>query len=340
MNIREAIGTLIERTDLSQDNAAQVMEEIMTGTATPAQIAAFLTALRMKGETAAEIAGMAQVMQMKSNHVPFDGTAVDTCGTGGDGVNTFNISTTVAFVVAGAGVTVAKHGNRAMSSASGSADVLDALGVNIDLNAEGVLRCLHEANIGFMFAPNFHPSMRYAGPVRREMGIRTIFNILGPLTNPARVRHQIIGVPHETVAHKVAWALGYLGTARSFVVHGHGGMDELSLSGPSSMYEVYAHREPTHMVVEPTNFGIERAPIEALRGGNANENAAITLAILNGTERGPKRDVVVLNAAVALMAGQNLSNLHDALYRAQTSIDEGQAKECLERLKHVSYTLA
>lgn len=336
MNIREAITTVVGGTDLSQGDAAMVMEEIMTGSATPAQIGAFLTALHLKGESHTEIAGMAEVMHMKATSVPFDGPAIDTCGTGGDGSRTFNISTTAAFVVAGAGLTVAKHGNRAMSSSAGSADVLEALGVHIELDAEGVARCLREAGIGFMFAPKFHPAMRYAGPVRREIGIRTVFNILGPLSNPARVRHQLIGTPSATLAQKLARALSHLDMTHAIVVHGDGGMDELSLSGPSLLFEVRGNQEPEKKVLEPSDFGLARAELQTLRGGNAVENAATTRAILEGKERGPRRDVVLLNAAAALVAGDIASTIEEGLDLARTSLEQGHALTHLDRLIEVS----
>src|SRR5580765_4087550 len=232
MSIRDQIIQLVRGQDLAQAEAAEAMEEIMTGAATPAQIAAFLTALHVKGETEAEIAGMAQVMRDKATPVHFDGAVLDTCGTGGDASGTFNISTTAA-----------KHGNRAASSVCGSADVLEGLGVNIELDAEGVARCLRQAGIGFMFAPKFHPAMRFAGPVRREIGIRTAFNILGPLTNPARARHQVLGVPDAALAEKMARALSRLDTVHALVVHGHGGLDELALSGPNLVFEVRGGQE-------------------------------------------------------------------------------------------------
>src|SRR5439155_20595651 len=233
MSIRDQIIQLVRGKDLSQEPAADAMEETMTGVATPAQIAAFLTALHLKGETPAEIAGMAHVMRAKATRVFYDAPLLDTAGTGGDSSGTFNISTTAAFVEAGNGATVAKHGNRAASSVCGSADVLEGLGVNIELDAEGVARCLRQAGIGFMFAPKFHPAMRFAGPVRREIGIRTAFNILGPLTNPARARHQVLGVPDAVLAEKMARALSRLDTVHALVVHGDGGLDELALSGPN-----------------------------------------------------------------------------------------------------------
>ncbi len=343
MTIREAIGSVTRGRDLEQDEAAAVMHEIMEGEATPAQIAAFLTALHIKGETATEIAGMAQVMRDKAVPVPFEATAVDTCGTGGDGSNTFNISTTTAFVVAGAGLTVAKHGNRAMSSAAGSADVLEALGVKVELDADDVVRCMHEASIGFIFAPRFHPAMRYAGPVRREIGIRTVFNVLGPLTNPARVRHQVIGAPTAPLAQKLARALALLGVEHGLVVHGDGGLDELSLSGPGLMFQVRGGNEqddPQRIIVDPADYGLERAPREALRGGSAADNAAIIRAILEGREQGPPRDVVLLNAAAALMAGDMVPNIAEGLVLARESIDRGQALARLEALVRASNATA
>jgi anthranilate phosphoribosyltransferase len=339
MHIKEAISTVVGGKDLSQAEAAAVMEEIMTGMATPAQIAAFLTAMRLKGETFTEIAGMAETMQMKAIHVPYEGVAIDTCGTGGDGARTFNISTTVAFVVAGAGLTVAKHGNRAMSSASGSADVLEALGVKIDLDADGVAQCMQEAGIGFMYAPMFHPAMKHAGPVRREIGIRTVFNLLGPLTNPARVLHQVIGVPSTLMAQKIAHALSLLGANHALVIHGDGGLDELSLSGPGLIYQVKNGGEPERKIIDPSELGLERAPREVLVGGNAEENATITRHILEGKDTGPRRDIVLLNAAAGLLVGNLVPDLQSGIAMARTSVESGQALGCLEALKEVSNSL-
>lgn len=332
MSIRDAIIAVTNGNDLSQMEAAATMDEIMTGTATPAQIAAFLTALHLKGETDAEIAGMAEVMRAKATHVYFDGPIVDTCGTGGDASNTFNISTTAAFVAAGAGLIVAKHGNRAMSSACGSADVLEGLGVNIELDAEGVTRCLREAGIGFMFAPKFHPAMRFAGPVRREIGIRTAFNILGPLTNPAGARHQVLGVASAALAEKLAHALSRLGAVHALVVHGDGNVDELTLSGPNIIFDVRAGREPERTLLSPTDLRLDLAPREALRGGSIGDNVAIARAILERRERGPKRDVVLLNAAAALVAGDAAPDMLTGLDMARASLDAGRALERLERL--------
>jgi anthranilate phosphoribosyltransferase len=336
MNIREAIATVVARRDLTQAEAASVMEEIMSGAATPAQIGAFLTALHMKGETDAEIAGMAAVMREKATHVYFDGPVIDTCGTGGDGAHTFNISTTAAFVAAGAGLTVAKHGNRAMSSVCGSADVLEGLGVQIELDAEGVARCLREAGIGFMFAPKFHPAMRFAGPVRREIGIRTVFNILGPLTNPARARYQVLGVASAALAEKLAYALSRLETIHALVVHGDGGVDELTLSGPNLIFEVRAGQPPRQIIVTPEDVGLARAPQDALRGGDVAYNVAIIRAILSGEDQGPRRDVVLLNAAAAMVAGDLAPDLKTGVAMARHSIDSGRALERLNRMIAVS----
>ncbi len=336
MNIREAIIAIVAGRDLSQAEAASAMEELMSGEATPAQIGAFLTALHLKGETDAEIAGMAEVMRLKATPVYVDGPVADTCGTGGDGSHTFNISTAAAFVAAGAGLTVAKHGNRAMSSICGSADVLEGLGVKIDLDAEGVARCLREAGIGFMFAPKFHPAMRFAGPVRREIGIRTAFNILGPLTNPARARHQVLGVASAPLAEKLARALSRLDTTHALVVHGDGGVDELSLSGPNLIFDVRGGQAPRQFTLHPAELGLRPATAEALRGGDVATNVAIVRGVLDGGDQGPRRDVVLLNAAAALVAGDKAEDMGAGLALARASLDEGRALERLGRLVAVS----
>jgi anthranilate phosphoribosyltransferase len=336
VNIREAIIATVAGRDLSQAEAASAMEEIMSGEATPAQIGAFLTALHLKGETDAEIAGMAEVMRLKATPVYVDGPVADTCGTGGDGSHTFNISTAAAFVAAGAGLTVAKHGNRAMSSVCGSADVLEGLGVRIDLDAEGVARCLREAGIGFMFAPKFHPAMRFAGPVRREIGIRTAFNILGPLTNPARARHQVLGVASAALAEKLARALSRLDTTHALVVHGDGGVDELSLSGPNLIFDVRGGQAPHQFTLHPEELGLRSAPAEALRGGDVATNVAIVRGVLDNSDQGPRRDVVLLNAAAALVAGDRAETMGAGLALARASLDEGRALERLGRLVAVS----
>jgi len=330
--MREFILKLLEREDLSEAEAERAMDIIMSGEATPAQIGAFMTALRMKGETIAEITGCARAMRRKATPVRAQQPLlVDTCGTGGDGAGTFNISTTVAFVVAGAGLPVAKHGNRSVSSSSGSADVLEALGVNINLGPEDIARCIDEVGIGFLFAPALHGAMRHAAGPRRELGVRTIFNLLGPLTNPAGAAAQVLGVFAAGLTEPMAAALGRLGSRRAFVVYGLDGLDEISISGPTRVSELGPGGVRTYQI-EPEQFGIARAPREAIRGGRARENAAITLEVLRG-ERGPRRDVVLINAAAALVAGGMAADIEEGLARARESIDSGRAMEKLERLR-------
>jgi anthranilate phosphoribosyltransferase len=336
VDIREMLVAVVGGRDLSQPEAAAMMEAIMSGVATPAQIGAFLTALHLKGESDAEIAGMAEVMRLKATPVEVDGPVTDTCGTGGDGSNSFNISTAAAFVAAGAGLVVAKHGNRAMSSVCGSADVLEGLGVKIELDAAGVARCLREAGIGFMFAPQFHPAMRFVGPVRREIGIRTVFNILGPLSNPARARHQVLGAASAPLAEKLAHALSRLGTSHALVVHGDGGVDELSLSGPNLVFVVRAGQPPERRLIDPAELGLARASQAALRGGDVATNVAIVRGVLGGDDAGPRRDVVLLNAAAALVAGDMAATMADGLELARASLADGRAHARLERLIAVS----
>jgi len=333
--IREAISSLVSGCSLTMEEAASVMEEIMTGEATPAQFAAVVTALRIKGETAEEIAGLASVMRSKATPVLVTVPVIDTCGTGGDGSFTFNISTAAAFVAAGAGLKVAKHGNRAMSSQCGSADVLEALGVKIDLNAEQVQECLQEVGIGFMFAPVFHPAMKYASAPRREIGIRTVFNILGPLTNPARAEYQVLGVPNEELGEKIASVLHRLGTKHSLVVHGTGGMDEISISGSSLVWDVTEYGVSPPYEICPEDFGFEKASVTGIRGGTPDENAEVLRRILNG-ERGAKRDVVVMNTAAALVAGNRASDFKEGAHIAEKVIDNGQAQAKLEELINFS----
>lgn len=337
--IRDAIGKLIRHQDLEPEEATTVMREIMGGEASAAQIAGFLTALAMKGETDSEIAAMAMVMREHVVRVHIDRPLVDTCGTGGDGSQTFNISTTAAFVVAGAGVSVAKHGNRAMSSACGSADVLEALGVNLELSAEGVIHCIEQAGIGFLFAPSFHPAMRFASPVRREIGIRTVFNLLGPVTNPAGATYQVVGVPTPTLAQKVARAMSKLNMTRALVITGDGGMDELSLSGPNLIFDVIGDREPERLVIDAEELGFARASREALRGGDRTNNARILRSVLEGTEQGACSDVVVLNAAAALMTTGRASDLVTALPLARRSLESGAALRALDTLIQTSQTV-
>jgi len=336
--IREAIDTLVSGSSLTFEQAAGVMEEIMSGEATPAQIAAFVTALRIKGETVEEIAGLASVMRAKAIPVVVTPPVVDTCGTGGDNCSSINISTAAAFVAAGAGLKVAKHGNRAMTSHCGSADVLEALGVKIELGAEAVAKCLETVGIGFMFAPIFHPAMKHAAVPRREIGIRTVFNILGPLTNPARAEFQVIGVPSEELGGKIASVLHRLGTKHSLVVHGLDGMDEISISGKSLVWEVSEDKISSPYEVSPQYFDFKSAHLAEVRGGTPEENAKILRRILNG-ERGPLRDVVVMNAAAALLAGNRASDLKEGARLAEEVIDNGQALEKLEGLVKLSQSL-
>jgi anthranilate phosphoribosyltransferase len=325
MGIKLAIEALVnERRDLTEDEAADAMLEVFSGAATPAQLSAFLVALRMKGETVEEITGMAKVMRDQALHVEVEGPLLDTCGTGGDGRGTFNVSTAAAFVAAGAGARVAKHGNRAMSSGCGSADVLEALGAKIDLTPEQVARCIEDTGFGFMFAQAFHPAMKYAGPTRREIGVRTAFNILGPLTNPAGAQHQMLGVARPEVASLMAEVLERMGSRHVLIVHGHDGSDELTLDGPSSVYEM-KDGEVREYTVSPKELSLTTALPAAIRGGTPEENARTLTAVLAG-ERGPLRDVVLLNAAAALIAADIASVFSDGVQRAAEAIDSGAAK--------------
>jgi len=336
--IKEAIDSLVSGKSLTFEQAAGVMEEIMSGEATPAQIGALVTALRIKGETVDEIAGLASVMRAKAIPVAATPPVVDTCGTGGDNCSSINISTAAAFVAAGAGLKVAKHGNRAMTSHCGSADVLEALGVKIDLGAEAVAQCLEKVGIGFMFAPVFHPAMKHAAAPRREIGIRTVFNILGPLTNPARAEHQVIGVPNEELGAKIASALHRLGTKHSLVVHSLDGMDEISISGPTLVWEVNAQGVSPTYEISPSYFGFKEADPAEVKGGTPEENARILRRILEG-ERGPQRDVVVMNAAAVLLAGNRAQDLREGVRLAEEAIDSGRAQEKLEGLVRLSQSL-
>jgi len=336
--IKEAIGTVVNGRSLTFEQGAAVMEEIMIGEATPAQFAAFVTALHIKGETVDEIAGLASVMQAKATSVQVTPPVVDTCGTGGDGCCSFNISTTAAFIVAGAGLKVAKHGNRAMSSHCGSADVLEALGVRIELGAEAVAQCLETVGIGFMFAPVFHPAMKYAAAPRREIGIRTVFNILGPLTNPAGARFQVIGVPSKELGEKIAFVLHRLGTEHSLVVHGIDGMDEISISRNSLVWDVNQHRVLPPYEVSPDDFGFMKASITQIKGGTARQNAKILRGILSG-EVGARRNIVIMNAAAALVAGNQASDLKEGAFIAEKTLDSGKALAKLDELIKLSRSL-
>lgn len=333
MPIKTAINKVMMGESLSIDEAEEVMSQIMAGEATPAQIGSYLTALRMKGETVEEITGSARAMRRPA--VPVRPAAspadlVDTCGTGGDGAGTFNISTTAAFVVAGTGQKVAKHGNRSVSSKSGSADVLEALGANLDLTPEQVAKTIDEVGIGFLFAPRLHPAMKHAIGPRRELGVRTIFNILGPLTNPAGALSQVIGVYDEKLTEPLARVLGELNSRGAFVVHGHGGLDELTTTGRNRVSRLKEGQVITE-TLDPADLGFSRANLADLSGGAADENAQITRNILAGQEKGPRRDVVILNAAAALVAANRAKDLPAGIKLADESIDSGAALTVLDR---------
>ena len=337
--IREAISAAAAGRSLPMDDAVAVMRAIMDGAATPAQLGAYLTALSVKGETAAEIAGFATVMREKALPVTTPpGPAIDTCGTGGDRKGTFNISTAAAFVVAGAGLTVAKHGNRAASGDCGSADVLEALGVRIELPPPVVERCLREVGMGFMFAPAYHPAMRHAAPVRREIGIRTVFNILGPLTNPAGVSHQLIGVGYPELGAKMAEVLRMLGARHAIIVHSDDGMDELSPGSDTNGWEVVDGAVRPY-AVRPRELGLAYATPDDLRGGSPADNAATMRRLMTGAG-GPIRDAVLLNSAAALVAGNLADNLPRGLELAAESIDNGSAAVKLDELVDATQALA
>jgi len=319
---------LLEGEDLSTEDAAAAMEHVMSGESTPVQVAAFVVALRAKGETAEEVQGLAAVMLAMAPTVDAPGPVVDTCGTGGDRAGTINVSTIAAIVAAGAGAIVAKHGNRAASSRCGSADLLEALGVTVGLDPDGVSRCLHECGIGFMFAPVFHPAMAHAAVPRRELGIPTVFNFLGPLTNPARPQAQVLGVAAERMLPVVSGVLSARGT-RAFVVRGRDGLDEITTTGPTEAIETGAG-DPRTFTLDPAALGIPTARAEDLVGGDAETNARIAREVLDG-EGGPARDIVLLNAAAALTVAGVATDLVDGVARAADSVDSGAARRVLER---------
>lgn len=350
--IQPMLAKVVNRQDLTQEEARRVMEFIMSGEATPAQIGAFITALRMKGETVEEIAGCALAMRNlaapfevrgKAVAVESDGLnqaeelIVDTCGTGGDQGQTFNISTAVAFVAAAAGFTVAKHGNRAVSSRCGSADVLERLGVSLKLTPAQVKRCMDEVGIGFLFAPAFHLAMKHAAGPRRELGLRTIFNLLGPLANPAHANVQVLGVYDPSLTEKMARVLGQLGLKRAMVVHGHGTLDELSLTGPSQVSEWTGHEVKTY-TVSPADFGLSPAQVEDLHGGDADQNAAILKSVFAG-EPGPKLDAVLMNAAAVLVVSGLEKDFKAGVEHARELIRAGKVREKLDRLVALSQEL-
>jgi anthranilate phosphoribosyltransferase len=337
--IKEAISKVVKGTDLTEEEMVSVMNEIMTGKASPAQIGSFITALRLKGETVPEITGAARVMRDKATKVEAPaGSVIDTCGTGGDESMTFNISTASAFVAAGAGVIVAKHGNRSVSSKSGSADVLRSLGVNIEAGVTRVEECLKEAGIGFLFAPMLHGAMKYAAPVRREIGIRTIFNILGPLTNPAGARRQLLGVYDPALTDILAMVLANLGTTHAFVVRGEDGLDEITLTAETKVTELKDGSIRTYHI-KPEDFGFERCSLDDLRGGSGgggpDENAGIILDVFNG-KKGPCRDIVLLNSAAAITVGSKAGSIEEGIAIAHGVIDSGGALEKLEKLKEIT----
>ncbi|MCH8876266.1 MAG: anthranilate phosphoribosyltransferase [Chloroflexi bacterium] len=337
--LKPYIASLLGGRDLTAEEAEAAMEIIMRGDATPAQIGGYLVALRMKGETVDEITGSARAMRAHASPVPLVAEGeklLDTAGTGGDGSNTFNVSTAAAFVIAGCGMKVAKHGNRAASSQCGSADVLEALGVEIDLGPQEVAACIDEVGFGFLFAPRYHPAMKHAIGPRRELGQRTIFNVLGPLTNPAGATHQLIGVYDPALTQPLAEVLGALGGQAAFVVHGHGGLDELSTSGPNRVSHLHQGRVTT-FELDPADLGLRPASLEDLRGGDPSRNASMLRALLAGEDQSPRREVVLLNAAAALATEDG--DFERALIQAKASLNDGMALGTLEQLVDLSQRL-
>lgn len=330
--MKEILSKLVAGNDLTKEEAMKAQEMILSGEATQSQIACFLTALRMKGETLDEITGLAMVLRDKANTIsPKVDNYVDFVGTGGDCTYSFNISTTSAFVVAAAGVPVAKHGNRSISSKSGAGDVLEALGVNISADPDVVEKCVEEVGIGFMFAPHFNPAMKYVGPVRKEMGIRTVFNILGPLSNPSRAKAMVVGVYSPSLTEVIAGTMANLDVKRGVVVSGEDNMDEFTLTGPSTVSEIKDGKVETYEIT-PEQFGLKRCKIEDLQGGDGTVNAQITKDILSGKERGAKREIVLLNAGAALYIGGKAESIEEGIRIAGETIDSGKAMETLEAM--------
>lgn len=334
--IRDAIIHIAAGATLSEEEAASVMEEIMTGVATPSQMGAFLTALRLRpsGETVEEIAGMARVMREKAVRVHLDDTrdshALDTCGTGGDGAGTFNVSTGAGIISAAAGAAIAKHGNRSATSRCGSADVLEALGARIDLGPEQVAHCVHEVGFGFMFAPAYHPAMKYVGPTRREVGIRTVFNILGPLTNPAHTRYQVLGVADGSLLRKMGEVLLHLGCRHAIIVHGEDGIDECSLGAPTRICEVRSGQELHEYTITPEEVGLTRiSDRQAIQGGDPVHNARMLTELLSGYVPSPATDMLCLNAGAALLANEQVASLADGIKLARATLREGKARQKL-----------
>lgn len=343
IDIQQIIQTVVEGEELNLAEATAAMDAIMTGQVTDAQIGALVTGLRMKGETVEEIAGFAQAMRQHALKVDIDADSkplLDTCGTGGDHSNSFNISTTATFVIAASGVRIAKHGNRAASSLCGSADLLEALGVAVELSPEQVAECVERVGVGFMYAPAFHPAMRFVGPARKQMGIRTVFNVLGPLTNPAGARHQLIGVGHPDIASKLASVLQTLGSKHAVLVHSEEGMDEVGVVGSTQITEFDADDGDIRTyVVTPDDFGLQRGLKEDLLGGDAAENRKITLSVLNG-EEGPRRTVTLMNAGAGIYAANAADSLEAGIQMASEAIDSGKALQKMEELVSVTQNLA
>jgi anthranilate phosphoribosyltransferase len=331
--IEGVLQKLVEKRDLTRGEAEEAMEGIMSQTLTDVQKAGFLTALRMKGETPLEIACMAKIMRKHATtiHPKVKGILVDTCGTGGDRKGTINVSTTAMFVAAGAGVPIAKHGNRGVSSGCGSADVLETLGVKVDLPPEKVEKCIEETGLGFMYAPLFHTAMKNIMPVRKQLGFRTVFNILGPLTNPAGARGQVLGVFDAGLTEKIAEVLKLLGVKHAFVVHGMDGLDEISISAETKVSEL-KNGIVRNYTIKPEDFGLKRAGIKNIKGGSKEENAEKLRTILQGRDKGPNRDIVLLNAAAAIVAGGKAKNIKEGIKAAEKSIDYGAALEKLSLL--------
>ena len=334
MSIRDALGKLVLGYDLTREEASAAMRSLVDGEATPSQIAGFAIALRMKGETPEEVAGLAEVMREAAIHVEAGDDVVDVVGTGGDGAGTFNISTVSALVLASAGGRVAKHGNRSITSACGAADFLEAIGIAIDLPPEGVARCIDETGFGFMFAPLYHPAMRYAGAPRREIGVRTVFNILGPLTNPAGARRQLTGVAVPGLGETVARVLSLMGAEHAVIVHGQDGLDEISVCAPTQIHEARGGQVESY-VIQPEQFGLRRWTSEAVRGGTVEANVRMARSVFDG-EQGPAREVVLLNAGAALYMAGLADSIPAGIAQASEELDSGRAQSKVKQVAEVS----
>lgn len=337
MSVKDALGKLVLGNDLTRDEARAAMRSLVAGEATPSQIAGFAVALRMKGETPEEIAGLAEVMREVATRVDAGPDVVDVVGTGGDGAGTFNISTVSALIVASAGGRVAKHGNRSITSACGAADFLEAIGIAIDLDARSVARCVDETGFGFMFAPNYHPAMRHTMVPRREIGVRTVFNILGPLTNPAFARRQLTGVAVPGLGETLAHVLNLLGAEHAVVVHGQDGLDEISVCAPTQIHEARGG-EVRGYTIEPEQFGMSRWTPDAVRGGTVEANTRLAQAVLEGTH-GPSRDVVLLNAGTALYVAGIAASIPEGITRAAEELDSGRARRKVDQVAAASQRL-